>query len=231
MSNAASIYLSKAQFLTSAAQPHGFPPDDCPEVAFAGRSNAGKSSALNALCGRRKLARISKTPGRTQLINFFALENATPPSRLVDLPGYGYAKVPPKVRAQWQGLIENYLQKRKSLQGIVLIMDCRHPLTEFDQQMLAWGKSSGLQFHVLMTKADKLSRGRQQAALLPVARALHEHSVQLFSATSKQGVDEAQAKIVQWLGLPGEPGSGAPDKAEDSVDSDARQAGTNNETG
>ena len=195
MSDATSSLLSQAQFLTSAAQPRGFPPSNCPEVAFAGRSNAGKSSALNALCGRRKLARISKTPGRTQLINFFEIEGA----RLVDLPGYGYARVPPKVRAQWQGLIETYLQKRETLRGIVLIMDCRHPMTEFDQQMLAWGKSSGLEFHLLMTKADKLNRGPQQAALLSVQKALPEHSVQLFSATTRQGVDEAQAKIAQWL--------------------------------
>lgn len=195
--------LARAQFLTSAAQPKGFPSADLPEVAFAGRSNAGKSSALNALCGRRKLARISKTPGRTQLINFFELaQPGTTPAlggRLVDLPGYGYAKVPPKVRTQWQGLIESYLQKRETLRGIVLIMDCRHPLTEFDQQMLAWGNSSGLAFHILMTKADKLKRGAQQAALLPVRKAVAEHSVQLFSATTRQGVDEAQAKITQWL--------------------------------
>ncbi len=208
MSNVASIFLSRAEFLTSAAQPRGFPPADCPEVAFAGRSNAGKSSALNALCGRRKLARISKTPGRTQLINFFELEGA----RLVDLPGYGYAKVPPKVRAQWQGLIESYLQKRDTLQGIVLIMDCRHPLTEFDQQMLAWGGSSGLAFHLLMTKADKLSRGKQQAALLSVRHALPEHSVQLFSATSRQGVDEAQVKIAAWLKSPGGEGDTTGDR-------------------
>jgi len=195
MSNPTSVLLAQAQFLTSAAQPRGFPPADCPEVAFAGRSNAGKSSALNALCGRRKLARISKTPGRTQLINFFEMEGA----RLVDLPGYGYARVPPKVRAQWQGLIESYLQKRKTLRGIVLIMDSRHPLTEFDQQMLEWGKSSGLDFHLLMTKADKLNRGPAQAALLAVRKAQPDYSVQLFSATNRQGVEEAQAKIAQWL--------------------------------
>lgn len=199
MSNQDSALLAQTQFLTSAAQPRGFPPANCPEVAFAGRSNAGKSSALNALCGRRKLARISKTPGRTQLINFFALGAEPHIGRLVDLPGYGYARVPPKVRAQWQGLVENYLQKRETLRGIVLIMDCRHPLTDFDEQMLAWGQDSGLAFHLLMTKADKLGRGAQNNALLPVQRALPDHSVQLFSAQTRQGVDEAQARVMAWL--------------------------------
>lgn len=197
MSQIAPTQLAQAEFLTSAAQPRGFPPDDCPEVAFAGRSNAGKSSALNTLCGRRKLARISKTPGRTQLINFFSLEQA----RLVDLPGYGYARVPPKVRDQWQVLIENYLQRRDQLRGVVLIMDCRRPLTEFDKQLLAWGAAGGLTFHLLLTKADKLGRSAQQASLLGVRRDLPQHSAQLFSALTRQGVEQAQAKIAEWLNI------------------------------
>lgn len=199
MSQFAPAQLAQAQFLTSAAQPRGFPPDDCAEVAFAGRSNAGKSSALNALCGRRKLARISKTPGRTQLINFFALEHAGNRARLVDLPGYGYARVPPKVRDKWRGLIESYLQQRSHLRGIVLIMDSRHPLTDFDKQMLDWGGAAGLRFHLLLTKADKLGRGAQQAALLGVQRDLPQHSVQLFSALTRQGVNEAQEVVAALL--------------------------------
>lgn len=201
MSQIAPSQLVQAEFLTSAAQAQGFPPDTCPEVAFSGRSNAGKSSALNALCGRRKLARISKTPGRTQLINFFELAPASGQARLVDLPGYGYARVPPKVRDKWRGLIESYLQQREQLRGVVLIMDCRRPLTEFDKQLLAWGAAGGLSFHLLLTKADKLGRSAQQASLLGVRRDVPQHSAQLFSALTRQGVDEAQKKIAEWLSI------------------------------
>ena len=195
-SREAAARLAGAAFLTSAARPAGFPPADRPEVAFAGRSNAGKSSALNALCARRGLARISKTPGRTQLINFFEL----PDGRLVDLPGYGFAKVPPKVKQGWQALIEAYLTGRTTLRGVVLIMDSRRPLTDFDRQLLDWGTAAGLHFHLLLTKADKLGRGARANALLGVKKACPEHSAQLFSALSGLGVDEARAAVGGWLG-------------------------------
>lgn len=187
--------LAGVTFLASAPRAGAFPPDDRPEVAFAGRSNAGKSSALNTLCGQRKLARTSKTPGRTQAINFFAAGDG----RLVDLPGYGFARVPPKVRAAWQGLVEGYLARRAGLRGVVLLMDARHPLTPFDRQLLDWGAARALPFHVLLTKADKLGHGARTGTLRDVARALPEHGVQLFSATHRIGLDEARARIEAWL--------------------------------
>lgn len=187
--------IGHASFLTSAAKPRGFPEADRPEIAFAGRSNAGKSSAINAICGRRNLARTSKTPGRTQLINFFDLSEA----RLVDLPGYGFARVPPRVRAQWQALVERYISDRPVLRGVVLIMDARRPLTEFDRQLLAWGGAADLAFHLLLTKADKLSRNDQVNTLRRVQAELPEHSAQLFSATKQTGVNEARARVTEWL--------------------------------
>ena len=150
----------------SAWQPHQFPADEGAEVAFAGRSNAGKSSALNAIAGRKDLARTSKTPGRTQLINFFALDGA---QRLVDLPGYGYAKVPERIREHWQELLTRYVEARASLVGLVIVMDSRRPLTDFDVQMLDWSRSAtALPAHVLLTKADKLSRGESSTVLKQV---------------------------------------------------------------
>lgn len=179
-------------------------PDEGQEVAFAGRSNAGKSSALNAITGRKALARISKTPGRTQLVNFFALD---PARRLVDLPGYGYAKVPDAIRRHWRTLMESYFLGRRSLVGLVLVMDCRHPLTEFDQQMLAWSTANGCRVHVLLTKADKLSRGAASSTLLKVRKAVGElATVQLFSATKKTGLDEARVHLEAFFQAP-EPGS------------------------
>jgi len=145
-----------AQFVTSAAELRQLPADAGAEIAFAGRSNAGKSSALNAICDQTALARTSKTPGRTQLLNVFALDDAR---RLVDLPGYGYAKVPEAMRERWRSLIDQYLRERDSLRAVVLIMDSRHPLKEFDQQMLAYCRDIGLACHCILTKADKLSRG------------------------------------------------------------------------
>lgn len=178
-------------------------PDEGQEVAFAGRSNAGKSSALNAITGRKALARISKTPGRTQLVNFFALD---PARRLVDLPGYGYAKVPDAIRRHWRTLMESYFLGRRSLVGLVLVMDCRHPLTEFDQQMLAWSTANGCRVHVLLTKADKLSRGAASSTLLKVRKAVGElATVQLFSATKKTGLDEARVHLEAFFQIP-EPG-------------------------
>lgn len=187
--------MAGAQFLTSAADLRGLPTEEAPEVAFAGRSNAGKSSAINAMCGRRNLARTSKTPGRTQLLNFFTLNEGL----LVDLPGYGFARVPPRVRAAWQRMVEGYLTGRPQLRGVVLMMDVRHPLTEFDAQLLDWGAGVGLGFHVLLTKADKLSRNQQFKALHEVQKALPAHGVQLFSATRQIGVSEARTRVARWL--------------------------------
>jgi GTP-binding protein len=185
------------QFLTSSWQTHQFPPDQGVEVAFAGRSNAGKSSALNAITGRKDLARTSKTPGRTQLINFFALNER---QRLADLPGYGFAKVPEKMRLHWRQLMERYVETRASLGGIVLVMDSRHPLTEFDCQMLEWTGAQKLRTHLLLTKADKLSRGESLSTLKKVQTAIGDAvTAQLFSAVAKTGVDDARKEILRML--------------------------------
>jgi GTP-binding protein len=172
--------------------------DDGVEVAFAGRSNAGKSSALNALTNRRGLARTSKTPGRTQLINFFRLDEQR---RLVDLPGYGFAKVPLAVRDSWRVLMESYLGERAALSGLVVVMDIRRPLTEFDQQMLGWAESAQIPVLVLLTKADKLSRGKANSEVLSVRKALGESAtVQAFSATKRIGLPEAREWVERLLG-------------------------------
>ncbi|GBF30212.1 putative GTP-binding protein EngB [bacterium MnTg04] len=189
--------FNQAEFVISANRPAQFPPDKGSEVAFAGRSNAGKSSALNAIAGRKSLARISKTPGRTQLVNFFALPDG---DRLVDLPGYGYARVPEAMRRHWRHLMEAYFNQRRSLAGLILVMDVRRPLTEFDRQMLAWSEGVGCLTHILLTKADKLSRGKAMAMLHEVRSAVDpETSVQLFSATKKSGVDQAREALVALL--------------------------------
>lgn len=189
-----------ARFLTSAHRANQAPPDTGAEVAFAGRSNSGKSSAINAITGQNRLARTSKQPGRTQLINFFALDDER---RLVDLPGYGYAKVPLAMKQHWQKAMEEYLRQRGSLRGVVLIMDVRHPLTDFDWQMLEWCTHRGLPVHVLLTKADKLKRGAAQNTLLAVRRELDGPAitVQLFSALRGIGIEEAHAQLDAWLGL------------------------------
>jgi GTP-binding protein len=185
------------QFLTSSWQPHQFPPDQGVEVAFAGRSNAGKSSALNAITNRKDLARTSKTPGRTQLINFFALNER---QRLADLPGYGYAKVPEKMRDHWRALMERYVETRASLGGIVIVMDSRHPLTEFDIQMLEWSGAQNVRTHLLLTKADKLNRGESASTLKKVRAAVGDAATaQLFSAVDKTGVDEARKEVLRML--------------------------------
>jgi len=186
-----------AQFIGSAWQPRQFPADDGAEVAFAGRSNAGKSSALNAIAGRKDLARTSKTPGRTQLINFFSLDGA---QRLVDLPGYGFAKVPERIRQHWQELLTRYVEARASLVGLVIVMDSRRPLTDFDEQMLEWSRAHGLAAHVLLTKADKLNRGEANAVLRQVRAAVEGvATVQLFSAVAKTGVDDARREVLRML--------------------------------
>ena len=193
-----------ATFILSAAKLGQCPADVGVEVAFAGRSNAGKSSAINAICDHNKLARASKTPGRTQQINFFALADD---KRLVDLPGYGFARVPLEIRLQWARLVENYLRKRRSLAGIVLVMDVRHPLKEQDRELIGWTAPLGIPLHVLLTKADKLSRGPGKSTLLAVRRELASipaTTVQLFSALSGEGIDEARAVLDQWYATPRE---------------------------
>ncbi|MDX5371058.1 MAG: ribosome biogenesis GTP-binding protein YihA/YsxC [Pseudomonadaceae bacterium] len=193
----------QATFLVSAAKVDQCPDDQGLEVAFAGRSNAGKSSALNTLT-HASLARTSKTPGRTQLLNFFRLDDER---RLVDLPGYGYAKVPIPLKQHWQKHLEAYLGSRESLCGLILLMDIRHPLTEFDCMMLDWAKASGMPLHILLTKADKLAFGAAKNALLKVRQAIRKDwgdevaSIQLFSAPKRMGVEEAQLVLAQWLGL------------------------------
>jgi GTP-binding protein len=193
----------RARFLAAAARLDQTPPDEGREVAFAGRSNAGKSSAINALCHQRQLARISKTPGRTQQLIFFALDDAR---RLVDLPGYGYAKVSETVKAEWQGLMSDYLQRRRSLAGLVVVMDVRHPLTDFDSRMLAWRRETSLPLLLLLTKADKLGRGAARAQLDRVRGVVAgepgQVEVELFSAQVSQGIDSVQALLDRWLGFP-----------------------------
>jgi GTP-binding protein len=189
--------LSTAQFLRAAGRPADFPPAGPPEVAFAGRSNVGKSSAINALLGRRSLARTSKTPGRTQTINFYSIGDE---ARLADLPGYGYARVPKPLREQWRGLVDAYLQERPTLVGVVLVMDARHPLTALDLQLLDW--IDGLPVLALLSKADKMSRREQQAALAGVRSRLAERPqvrVVLFSSPMKLGVDECRSLLEDWL--------------------------------
>lgn len=195
-----SAYAS-AHFLTSANHPRQFVADTGREVAFAGRSNAGKSSAINAITGRRGLARTSKTPGRTQMINFFSLDDDR---RLVDLPGYGFARVPPAMRDHWRRLLEAYFRGRAALAGLFVVMDCRRPLTDFDRQMLEWAGFAGCPVHVLLTKSDKLSRGQSSAALHATRKALGAAvGVQLFSALKSVGVDEARAALEAMLDAPG----------------------------
>jgi GTP-binding protein len=192
----------QARFLTSAAQLKGLPPDEGREVAFAGRSNAGKSSAINVLCDQRALARTSKTPGRTQMINFFTLDGHR---RLVDLPGYGYARVPAAMRDAWRRLMSRYLTERQCLAGLVVVMDIRHPLTPQDREMLGWAAARRLPVHVLLTKADKLRRGPAMDTARQVAAALGdagiEATVQPFSALKREGVDDAHGILDTWLGL------------------------------
>ncbi len=194
------INYQKATFLTSAPDIKALPADTGIEVAFAGRSNAGKSSALNTLTRQNGLARTSKTPGRTQLINTFALaEN----QRLIDLPGYGFAKVPLAVKEKWQKALSEYLMKRQSLKGIVVLMDIRHPLKDLDQDLIHWAVQSNLQVLLLLTKADKLSPGPRKKVLLEVTEAsmafMGDVTVQLFSSLTKLGLPELEQKLDQWF--------------------------------
>jgi GTP-binding protein len=188
--------FSQAQFLASSAGPADMPPPGPPELAFAGRSNVGKSSAINALTGRKRLAFTSKTPGRTQTINFFELGAG---ARLVDLPGYGYAKVPHAVRAGWRTLVGSYVQSRATLAGVVLVMDARHPLTELDLQLIEFLGDARLL--ALLSKADKLSRQAQAKTLATVSAAMRAE-VRLFSSLTRQGVDECRDLLERWLDSP-----------------------------
>ena len=203
--------FQRARYLLSAHTMAQLPPDGGFEVAFAGRSNAGKSTALNAICQQGALARVSKTPGRTQQLVFFDFtpkQNEEPGNKyLVDLPGYGYAKVPKDLQAHWQAFIDRYFTTREALKGLVVIMDIRHPLKDYDLQMLGYAVNRGLPAHALLTKADKLGRGQQMQALHAVKREMHSRfgdsvGVQVFSGESKQGVDEARAVVAGWLELP-----------------------------
>jgi len=186
--------FAHAAFLRAAANAADLPPPGPSEIAFAGRSNVGKSSAINALAGRRALARTSKTPGRTQTINFYALGEA---ARLVDLPGYGYARVPRTMRMQWRELVGAYLRSAHALVGVVLLMDARHPLTPLDLQLIEWLGERPM--HVLLSKADKLSRRAQGELLHDVRRRLGRNSVTLFSSVTRQGVDECRDLLELWL--------------------------------
>jgi GTP-binding protein len=192
----------QAKFLISAARLSQCPMDAGMEVAFAGRSNAGKSSALNALCQQKSLARTSKTPGRTQLLNFFTIDEQR---RLVDLPGYGFAKVSEQVKQQWQKALSDYLENRQSLRGVILLVDVRHPMKEFDRQMLEWSNHIDIPVHILLTKADKLKRGAAAKSLQQIRNEIAPFadrvSVQLFSALKKQGIDEAHMVLDKWLEL------------------------------
>ena len=195
----ASPYWQGTKYLTSATNLKQLPNDIDVEIAFIGRSNAGKSSAINTITGIKGLARTGQTPGRTQMINLFEV---TETLRLIDLPGYGYAKVPKVVKERWENTIDNYLQHRQCLRGLVLIMDVRHPLKEIDQQVIAWASGCQLNVHILLTKADKLSKSEQKRTLMHVEDELKQYAnqttVQLFSSLKKTGVDEARALLAQW---------------------------------
>ncbi|MCP5209535.1 MAG: YihA family ribosome biogenesis GTP-binding protein [Hahellaceae bacterium] len=196
------VAYDSAQFIKSAAKLSQCPVDSGAEVAFAGRSNAGKSSAINALTRQKKLARTSKTPGRTQLINFFGLN--VEGRKLVDLPGYGFAKVPLAVKLDWQKHLDDYLRNRKCLKGLVLLMDIRHPMTEFDQMMTDWCDKTGLPLLILLTKADKLKLGPAKNTLLSIKKTLSKHQslvgIELFSSMKPTGVEAVYRYLDLWLG-------------------------------
>ncbi|TBR11573.1 MAG: YihA family ribosome biogenesis GTP-binding protein [Lysobacter sp.] len=202
--------FQRARYLLSAHNVKQLPPDGGFEVAFSGRSNAGKSTALNAICQQNALARVSKTPGRTQQLVFFDFtpkSGQAPGDRfLVDLPGYGYAKVPKDLQAHWQAFLQRYFETREALKGLVVVMDIRHPLKDYDLQMLGYADQRGIPSHALLTKADKLGRGAQMQTLAAVRRELQERfgervGVQVFSGESKLGVDEARGVVARWLEL------------------------------
>ena len=192
--------FSKTSFFLSASTLNQCPIDEADEVAFVGRSNAGKSSAINSLTVQPKLARTSKTPGRTQLLNFFQVAEG---KFLVYLPGFVYAKVPPAVKAKWQKQLESYLRERKSLRGLVLLMDCRHPLKDFDRLMIEWCAQAPMSVHILLTKCDKLKSGARKKVLLETRRELAQYgdliTMQLFSALKHEGGGELKGRLQNWL--------------------------------
>ena len=196
------ILFNKTSFLTSAPSIKQSPADEGKEVAFAGRSNAGKSSVINTLTDNKKLARTSKTPGRTQLLNFFSLSEDR---RLVDLPGYGFAKVPIIVKRNWDRNLAGYLQERQSLVGVVILMDIRHPLQKYDWQIIRWASESKMPIHLLLTKSDKLTRGAINNVLLSVEEELAKEklsasfTIQAFSSIKKFGLDELKQKLTIWF--------------------------------
>lgn len=196
--------FQQAVFLTTVANLRDLPQDSIREVAFAGRSNAGKSSAINTLAGRVRLAYVSKTPGRTQHLNYFTLADG---KYFVDLPGYGYAKAPEAIRSQWEGLIGPYLSKRDQLAGLVVIMDIRRPMTDLDLKLIDWFRPTGRPIHILLSKADKLSRQEQTKALRSVTAEVATwgdaelYSVQLFSSLKKAGVEECESVLAGWLDI------------------------------
>ena len=190
--------LRTAQYQISATAVHNFRADEGCEVACAGRSNAGKSSCLNVIANQKALARVSKTPGRTQMINFFALQD--PLLKLVDLPGYGFAKVPGAMRADWCKNIQAFLETRQALKGLVVLMDVRRPYGELDQQMIGWAVSRGVPAHAVLTKSDKLSRNQQKQALFKTQKALPEGcTAQLFSSIKREGIPELEDKLEEWM--------------------------------
>lgn len=195
-----SSFYQQASFLQSATTTKTLPPELGFEVAFSGRSNAGKSSTLNRLCQQKSLARTSKTPGRTQLINYFSLPDE---KFLVDLPGYGYAKVPNAVKFEWQRFIESYLSSRSTLRGLVIVMDIRRPMLEYDLNMLKWAEAHQLPVHVVLNKHDKLKHGQAKTELLKTQKQLKEYnndcSVQMFSALKGLGVSELSLQLNKWL--------------------------------
>ena len=191
--------LNSAQFIVATHKPSQWLPDNGSEIAFAGRSNSGKSSAINAITGRKGLAIASKTPGRTQQIIFFEV---TPEVRLVDLPGYGYSKVPKQLRVHWSNVIEQYFETRECLRALVLMMDIRHPLKPLDQQLLDWCQKSGLHAHILLTKSDKISKSKALATMTAVNKDLADRdklSIQTFSAHSGLGVADARQRVIELL--------------------------------
>ena len=191
----------QARFITSSAKLSQLPPDTGIEVAFAGRSNAGKSTALNTITDQRKLAHTSKTPGRTQLINLFAIAQD---KHFVDLPGYGYAKVAITIKERWQKTLAKYLETRQCLRGMVLVMDIRHPLKEMDIMMLAWADAAGLPVHILLTKSDKLSKSQAMQTMLQVKKSVNVYpntTVQCFSSLKREGIDTIHQVLLDWFDI------------------------------